>query len=448
MSTSISKPYSEISRLWVHVTMIGFALFIGRWNSIYIVLLALSAFLFNLFFLPNLTSRRLERPVDRTLGFSPGLLLYPISVLILSLIFYDQQIFTAIGWAIMAFGDPAAHITGKRFPMRPISWNPEKSWGGTLAFWIAASLGTTMVLWLLPTSTHLSYTLEQWFFIIGLASGIAAVIESIPGLIDDNVSVPISGGISAFGIYALYQWAEPVYWPEGTLWATILMVVFMGFAIMAKKIDIWGGLCGVWIGMGMFLGGGVVGVLLLMAFFGLGTMATSWRIKDKLEMGLAEKDKGRRSISNALSNGGMAGVCGYLAWLFPDHNILFQLMMAASMASATADTLASELGNVYGRRYVDVWRWKKGLRGEDGVISLEGTLLGALGAILIASFIGLAQHNIFSFLLISIAGILGNYLDSFFGATLQRKGFMNNHTVNFANTLLAALFAGGIWLVW
>jgi uncharacterized membrane protein len=47
-----------------------------------------------------------------------------------------------------------------------------------------------------------------------------------------------------------------------------------------------------------------------------------------------------------------------------------------------------------------------------------------------------------------VAGTAGNLADSVLGATLERRGVLDNNTVNFLNTLTGALVAGGLgyWL--
>jgi uncharacterized protein (TIGR00297 family) len=117
-------------------------------------------------------------------------------------------------------------------------------------------------------------------------------------------------------------------------------------------------------------------------------------------------------------------------------------MMAAAVSSATSDTLSSELGTLYGRRYWNILTWQQGARGADGMVSLEGTLFGVLGAVLIAVPVGWQAQSWLAGGVVAIAGIAGNWSDSLLGATLQRQGVLNNHTVNFWSSLIAALFAG------
>lgn len=227
----------------------------------------------------------------------------------------------------------------------------------------------------------------------------------------------------------------------------LLLGAGMGYSLWARKLTPAGAWLGGSIGLVIFLGTGYVGLAMLTLFFGLGTAASAWRVADKRRLGLAEENKGRRTAGQVLANAGVAGVLALLSWLFPEFAPLGQLMLAGSFAAATADTLASELGNIYGSRYVNILTLKPDTRGENGVISLEGTALGAAGSSLIAAAYCLGYGWEPEFWWLVLAGTAGNLVDSLLGATLERRGSLSNNSVNLLNTLAGACTAAALsWL--
>ena len=217
------------------------------------------------------------------------------------------------------------------------------------------------------------------------------------------------------------------------------LLVGMFMSVRARKLNVTGALTGGVLGFAIFLGAGLPGLVMLGTFFIVGSVATSWKLTDKIAAGLAEANKGRRTAFQVMANAGVAGLAGLLAWLYPGQADLFQLMLAASFASATADTCASELGNVYGRHFYNILTWRRDTRGLDGVISLEGTLLGFLGSCLIGGIYALGWGWDWPVVWILLAGTIGNLVDSILGGSLERSGYLKNDAVNFLNTFVAAL---------
>ena len=170
---------------------------------------------------------------------------------------------------------------------------------------------------------------------------------------------------------------------------------------------------------------------MMATFFILGTAATSWKKKSKSELGIAEENEGQRTAGQVLANAGVAAILGIYIYLLPERTDIFRVMMAASFSAATADTLSSELGNIYGSRYFNIISFKKDTRGLNGVISIEGTLAGIVGSAIIATIFCMGFGFSINFLWIVIAGTIGNLADSVLGATVERKRYLDNNAVNF-----------------
>lgn len=220
-----------------------------------------------------------------------------------------------------------------------------------------------------------------------------------------------------------------------------VLIVAMFASVKAGKLTTSASMTGGMIGFLIFVAVGWIGVAMMATFFMLGTSATAWKLRYKEQQGLAEVNKGRRKAGQVIANAGIPAILSILILVNPSGTELFSLMIAASFASATSDTLSSELGNVYGKKFYNVLSFKEDVRGLDGVISLEGTFCGILGSIIIAIMYAIGFKWNVDILRIIIAGTIGNLFDSVLGATVERKGYLNNDTVNFLNTAIAALIA-------
>lgn len=221
----------------------------------------------------------------------------------------------------------------------------------------------------------------------------------------------------------------------------ILLIIAAGVtaSIWLRKLTVGGAITGGCLAWLLYKGCGATGLLMLVAFFIAGTAATATGAARKERLGIAEKNKGQRTAGQVLANGGLAGLAGLLAWYFPERSYLWQMAAAAALASAAADTLSSELGSLYGKRFYNILSFKKDTRGLDGVVSLEGTLWGIAGSALIAVIYSAGYGYSGHAVLIVLAGTMGNLADSMLGASLERKGMLSNDLVNGLNTLVAAL---------
>lgn len=168
--------------------------------------------------------------------------------------------------------------------------------------------------------------------------------------------------------------------------------------------------------------------------------------KEKLEV--AESRHGRTAAQVA-ANLGVAVLASVPLGLGHSFSLppildsyLLRLALVSALAEAAADTLSSELGEVLGGEPRLLTSLRRVPAGTDGAISVTGTLAGLTGAVVVA----IAGAFAFALapaqaMIVVVAAFVGLFVDSFLGATLERRGLLNNDAVNFLSTLVSALLA-------
>lgn len=183
------------------------------------------------------------------------------------------------------------------------------------------------------------------------------------------------------------------------------------------------------------------GLPALLTLFVLTFAATRFGRGRKQQLGVAEDKRGRNAAQVA-ANLGTAGLGAALGLTQPTHRSLYAVVVIAALAEATADTLASELGEVLGGPPFLVTTLRRVTPGTDGAISLAGTAAGTCATVLIVlvavSTLGL---TLWRALAAGTGAVAGLFVDSLLGATAERRGWLNNDAVNFLSTLAAAAVA-------
>ncbi|UEG55141.1 DUF92 domain-containing protein [Mucilaginibacter daejeonensis] len=222
----------------------------------------------------------------------------------------------------------------------------------------------------------------------------------------------------------------------------IFLLTGMALSVAFKKLTLTAATCGVVCALLVYAGAGYTGVIMMTTFFVIGTLATSHKASVKQVLVTEGPEHQRRTITQVLANAGVPALAGLFSLLTNEGSAIWQLSIAAAFSAATADTMASELGTVYGKRFYNILSMRPDQRGADGVVSLEGTLIGVLGSSVIALISVLGNEGtLTTFFLIMVSGTAGNLMDSILGAALERRGVIKNDMVNFINTLTAALIA-------
>lgn len=391
----------------------------------------------------------LHRVVGRSVarherGYDAGIVLYPFCVLLLILVFRHQLHLAAIAWAFLAFGDGVATLAGKAMRIGPLPWNRDKSWGGLLAFFLAASAaGIAVGFWM-------DYRRP---LVIALAALIAAVVESLPLGVDDNVTVPFASAVAlvVLGITPLAPYAA---WPDTVPWLIVNGILAIA-GYFAKSVNLSGAIGGWLLGAILILGGGWPLYVALLAFFIIGTATTRLGYQRKARKGLAQEGGGRRGFSHAFSNVGVAAICAIAVSRLArsefgamEMQLLPLFMGIASLATAAADTTASEIGQLLGRNAFLPLTLKRVPVGTEGAISFEGTLAGFVGGAIVA-LAGVAAVDRLWFratfswqivLTIALCAFLGSYLESIAGSWNRKRGsVVPNGVLNFFNTAIGAI---------
>jgi uncharacterized protein (TIGR00297 family) len=194
---------------------------------------------------------------------------------------------------------------------------------------------------------------------------------------------------------------------------------------------------------------GLIPVLTLLV---LTSLATRFGRKRKERLGTAERRHGRLA-SQVAANLGVASLVALPAlqiWLVDSHMfghsslapMPILIPAIAALSEAAADTVSSEIGQVLGGTPLMLTTLRRVEPGTDGGITFAGTLAGVLAAGIVATAGALALSGGVTMLAIAwAAGVFGLFFDSLLGATLERKGLLNNDAVNFLSTAGAAAFA-------
>lgn len=227
--------------------------------------------------------------------------------------------------------------------------------------------------------------------------------------------------------------------PQRWAVAAAITLIFAVVAHVLRGVNRSGAMAGGLACFLLFMTAGPGAFAALGALFLMTWLSTRLGYRTKHQLGVAERREGRNGWQISANLGVAAlssvafGITGNGAWL---------TATASALAEAATDTVASEIGQMRSQTALLITTWEAVPAGTDGGITLAGTLSGvAAGTTIaaIATFGGMVPHA--QFWVTAAAGILGMLGDSLLGATLQRRGWMNNEAVNFCGTLTAAALA-------
>jgi len=221
------------------------------------------------------------------------------------------------------------------------------------------------------------------------------------------------------------------------------LTVLLGYVSFAlETASLPGMLTGVLLGLLTIVLGDYGWFAMLIAFFGIGGLASKFRYDRKLSRGIAEENEGARGTGNVLANSLVALVAVLGAAASQPLDVpeeLFFFAFAGAVGAALADTLSSEIGGLYDNpRLITTLQVVE--PGTDGAVTWQGEVVGLCGAAIVAgiALLGFDGITAVGAGAIVAAGAAGMTVDSLLGATIE--GWLcGNQGVNFLATLAAAL---------
>ena len=230
--------------------------------------------------------------------------------------------------------------------------------------------------------------------------------------------------------------------------AVIVAFTFGYFAFRARTADLSGLFSAALIGIILLVFAAPQGpqwFLIMLAFFILGSAATKYKFEYKKRIGVQQSQSGARGYRNVFANGIVAAAAAVLFGVFQQP--IFVVLYVGCVASAAADTLASEIGVTGGIPRLITTLTQVPI-GTNGGITVTGETVALLGGFVV-SVVAMLLHVITPQMMAicTLAGFMGTNIDSVIGATLENRGFLGNAGTNLLATLGGGIFAVILYLI-
>jgi len=208
--------------------------------------------------------------------------------------------------------------------------------------------------------------------------------------------------------------------------SAVLSGAIVVVAALARSLSLSGAVAAWAVGFLVYGFGGVALAFPLVAFFATSSLLS--RLPRRGGPAVSQTRGSRRDAVQVLANGGVPAALALACALHPQSRLLAMLCLAA-LAAANADTWATEIGSRLSRRPRLVSTWRPVEPGMSGAVSWTGFVASLLGAAVVVAA-GVAawppgtavlfgRPDMAESLALVWAGLMGSYLDSLLGASVQ-----------------------------
>jgi len=305
--------------------------------------------------------------------------------------------------------------------------------GGFLAYIIGAFAVSV-------TNALISYDLVLFLAMTGATVG--ALLKSISTAIEEDVIAPIGMGMVMW-LLASFEYSISTV----QLLLTLLFMMLLGYSLGKIKLaNLSGVLSGILMGLLIVSFTDFRWFLIMLLFFILGGAFTKYKYGYKRAIGIAEGGGGARGYKNVFGNG-LAALVFAIAFGIIGNRLILVAYLGA-VATATGDTLASEIGQTYKKLPRLITDLTKVPHGTDGGVTILGEFaaLGGAAVVSIASIL-LGVGSLGTLIPTILGGFFGANFDSILGATFERKHYLTNSSVNFFATVAGAIASVIIFLL-
>jgi len=328
-----------------------------------------------------------------------GIALFPLSFAVLLFIPTFSIIIIVYSVLILGISDAVAGIFGEYFGKQKIIFLSEnKSWAGFTAFYLSA---------LIVSLFYFNDFSLQGILLCTTLGLLPAITELFSYRGSDNLTVPLFTAAWVLLIINL-----DLIQLQNFLLLILLFAALSLFSVYKKWLTVSGAIAACWMALLLYTTGG------FKAFIAPGIFLISGSLLSKLNKSQNEKEG--RNAKQVFANGITSIVFMILFGLTKQP--VYLTTAIASFCISMADSASSETGFYLKGATYDIVSFKKLPPGVSGGISLQGTLAGAAGAVLLSFAAGYFYNfSLRDFTGIAIAGFLGMIADSILGSQLQIK---------------------------